>query len=340
MNKFMSLLKFIKALPKSIQFCLGIVITIILGLIDYQTGTQAGFFVFYFIPIFFITWNIGLISEIIMVFLCSLVWFIANSFGILTNTNLLLHLWNLFVRFLVFLIICYSTWNTKTQQQLKQNLSHFIIHDLRSPLSNIIMSLGVIEELNPGRKINTYVKMAKISGTRMQNLINAILDLDRLERGKMPVKLAPVNLITLVNAKEITSVWAERSGVAIKINDNINNKTITTDESLLQRVLVNIFSNAIKVSPKGSVINCELGLNQENKILVKITDQGPKIPPDKLKSIFDIYTQIEVRKAGANIGSGLGLTFCKLAIESLKGDLWLESDGQNETSVLFTLPNA
>jgi signal transduction histidine kinase len=119
---------------------------------------------------------------------------------------------------------------------------------------------------------------------------------------------------------------------------NTDVKQIYADPDVTTRVLVNLLSNAIKFSrPHSSVIIC-IEASDANMLAFRITDQGPGIPNEWVDRVFDKFTQVDARKTGGAIGSGLGLTFCRLAVQAQGGQIWLESEVGKGTIVTFTLP--
>jgi two-component system sensor histidine kinase VicK len=106
---------------------------------------------------------------------------------------------------------------------------------------------------------------------------------------------------------------------------------------VLTRVLVNLLSNALKYTPSGKTITVSAKVTDEG-VHFAVTDEGPGIPKEYLHRIFDRFVQVEARKAGAPVGTGLGLTFCKLAVEAHGGRIWLESEVGKGTTVHFLLP--
>ena len=115
--------------------------------------------------------------------------------------------------------------------------------------------------------------------------------------------------------------------------------TVKTDKDLLRRILVNLLSNAIKFSPKQSIVSVQVTQAHCASLTFKIVDQGPGIPPNLKKHLFNEFLQASNNKVRGVVGSGLGLSFCKLAVEAMGGRIWIESSEGKGTTVAFTLPN-
>jgi two-component system sensor histidine kinase/response regulator len=109
------------------------------------------------------------------------------------------------------------------------------------------------------------------------------------------------------------------------------------DEDKLRRTLVNLLGNAIKFTPFGGTITAAAEL-QEDVLLFSIHDTGEGIPPEAFDRIFDKFGQVENRKAGRKMSTGLGLTFCKLAVEAHGGRIWVESRSGEGSAFYFTIP--
>jgi signal transduction histidine kinase len=113
---------------------------------------------------------------------------------------------------------------------------------------------------------------------------------------------------------------------------------LCADPDLTNRVIVNLLANAIRVSqPEASVV-VKAGRMDDDRVWVSITDSGPGIPEKWLNKVFDKFSQIDARKTGGFKGSGLGLAFCRRAVEAQGGRIWLDSKINMGTTVTFTLP--
>ena len=135
-------------------------------------------------------------------------------------------------------------------------------------------------------------------------------------------------------------MWAERTRVRIVKEIPPGLPSIQVDRQLTTRVLVNILANAVKFSPSDGTITVEAIPGNTGELILGVHDEGPGIPPEWAEKVFNKYAQIDQRKHGARAGAGLGLTFCKLAVNTQGGHIWVESDGETGTSVRFTVLEA
>jgi len=174
----------------------------------------------------------------------------------------------------------------------------------------------------------------------MTSPINSILDLSRLESGKMPMNRQALQVRDLIGAafREV-SVLAKRAGVTLDsvIAEGID--YVYADYSLTLRILVNLLSNAIKASPAQTAVTVQVELNDQQKVVFAVTDLGHGIPKNYLQRIFDRFVQLEMRGTGILTGSGLGLAFCKLATKAHGEQIWGKSGVHGRTAFKFTLPS-
>jgi PAS domain S-box-containing protein len=229
----------------------------------------------------------------------------------------------------------------KKLDQLREDLTSMIFHDLRSPLSNVISSLDIIQASLPGAddpEIQSLFDIANRSTLRIQRLTKSLLDINRLESGREVTNQELINPEDLIqNARQalITQANAKKHSVNINLARKI--PQITADRDMLERVLINLFQNAIKFTPtKGKI---EFGIKKDGKdTLFWVLDSGPGVNPDYIDRIFDKYTRIHPDERIK--GLGLGLAFCRLAIEGHGGRIWVENIPKGGAKFSFTIPAA
>lgn len=227
----------------------------------------------------------------------------------------------------------------KKLDQLREDLTSMIFHDLRSPLSNVISSLDVIQASLPGAKdqeIQDLFDIANRSTVRIQRLTKSLLDINKLESGRAITNLEEVNPEELIQyAKEalITQANAKKQTISLNIPSDL--PQINADRDMLERVLINLFQNAIKFTPsKGHI---EFGVEAAGEsIRFWVQDSGSGVDPDYIDRIFDKYTRIHPDERIK--GLGLGLAFCRLAVEGHKGRIWVENLPEGGAKFTFTIP--
>jgi PAS domain S-box-containing protein len=227
----------------------------------------------------------------------------------------------------------------KYMEELREDLSAMIYHDLRSPLANVISSLDILRGSLPEDDSNATIQLVDIaqhSSERLQRLISSLLDLHHLESGQQIEEKKPVDLPLLINeAVEIiaTSDIARHITVEQEILGTL--PLIPAESEMLRRVLVNLLENAIKFSPQRTSVLIAAKLSGAS-VTVWVEDRGPGIPPEHKDRIFSKF--IRLKGDSAPKGHGLGLAFCRLAVQAHGGTIWVEDTPEGGSRFLFTLP--
>jgi signal transduction histidine kinase len=222
-----------------------------------------------------------------------------------------------------------------------------MVHDLRSPLTAVLSGLEMIKELFVGEQSDPLAVQAMDVASRgcqnMLAMVNTLLDISRLESGKMPLERAPAPFPPLArSAVAYLSPLAAERKITVDTDFESELPMVEIDNEKIRRVLINFLDNAIKFAPDGSnVILCALYQRTEDVVVCSVMDKGPGIPKDFHAKIFDRFAQVRSGPAATHRrGSGLGLAFCKLAIEAHGGKVWVESELGQGSTFLFTLPVA
>ncbi|MBI4425584.1 MAG: HAMP domain-containing histidine kinase [Elusimicrobia bacterium] len=228
--------------------------------------------------------------------------------------------------------------------ELKDKFLSQITHDLRNPLASIIgyvdMLLLNIQGPLTGRQSEALGVVLR-NGNFLAELINNILDVTKLEAGRMEISLRETPLRPVVDSViELMQVKADEFKVSLGREGIAEGLSVWSDEQALRRVLVNLVSNALKFTPSGGSVRIEWARAPDGADRLAVRDTGIGIPKDKLHRLFQKFSQIEetrnkVREAK---GTGLGLVICKEIVEQHGGVIWVESEYQRGTSFLFTLP--
>lgn len=229
----------------------------------------------------------------------------------------------------------------KNLDTLRDDLISMIYHDLRSPLANVVSSLDVVASLLPQEvdpSLRSLLNIAIRSTERIQRLTNSLLDINRLEAGQ------PIANLTLVPPKAIIREAVEllgptaenkRQTITLDLPDDLPD--ILADAEMIRRVLSNLLENAIKFTPSAGSIS--VGAKQEGDwVRFWVQDSGPGIPEADRERIFDKYTRLHSREGPK--GFGLGLAYCRLAVEGHGGRIWVESQLGEGSCFNFTLPIA
>jgi len=216
-------------------------------------------------------------------------------------------------------------------QAFKEELTRLLVHDLKNPLAGVIESLSIIKEGLVGQLTEdqrTLVNNAKNAADRLLLMISNILDISRLEEGKLELKRQPLELKTfLEKAVKKNAELAQREGKSVTLVSAFSEPKIQADEGILERVLDNLISNSLKhtLANQGKVEVTAVLNEPERSAQVAVRDNGEGIPPEYLEKVFDKFVQVESRKLGTKLDTGLGLTFCRLAVNAHGGRIWVES---------------
>jgi NtrC-family two-component system sensor histidine kinase KinB len=225
-------------------------------------------------------------------------------------------------------------------EQMREDLVHMVIHDLRNPLANIMNSLDVlqdvIQEQDPDVSQEELLTIAKRSGRRMHQLISSILDISRIEAGQVMLDTQASDLPPLLEeaiAFVKPQIDIRRINVLTEWESNL--PQVNIDNDMILRVVLNLLENAVKFTPMDGSITVK-ARTRETEVIVSIADTGPGIPEDQLQAIFAKFTRI--RHKNAPRGTGLGLAFCHLAVKAHGGSIWTESILEQGSTFFFTLP--
>jgi PAS domain S-box-containing protein len=223
---------------------------------------------------------------------------------------------------------------------MREDLTNTMVHDLRNPATVVLGALELLdaEELTATQREISDV--AQQGGQRLLNLINAILDVNRLESGQMPLEREPIRLdIIAAEIVEMEQFLTRDKRLMLENNVCPDLPLVSVDVELLRRVLQNLIGNAIKFTPAGGRIAIEAQVDSANarQVMVSVTDDGPGVAPDLQARLFQKFVSGRVRGRG----SGLGLAFCRLVVEAHGGRIWVESTpGSGGATFHFTLPVA
>jgi signal transduction histidine kinase len=252
----------------------------------------------------------------------------------------------------------------KRLEAMRDSLNAMLVHDLRTPLTTILGPLEMLQAEHFGQLQDTQreiVGMSLLSSRRLLGLVNELLDISKMEAGEMKVRRESLNPLVVVDEATKHIALAEYDGAA-RIEREVpdNPQLLQADQELLTRVLINLLGNAIKFTPaKGKItlglrdcvplevlparVKAQLSPTDAERLRLRsmlfcVRDTGEGIPAEDLDRIFDKFGQVESRGAGLKMSTGLGLTFCKLAVEAHGGIIWVESEVGKGSTFYFTIP--
>lgn len=226
-------------------------------------------------------------------------------------------------------------------EQLRDGLVHMVVHDMRSPLMGITGNLEILETCvidSLAEEDKVCLKDALGAARRLVEMVSSMLDVSRLESGQMPLQLESCTL-RQVAAEAVKLLGGVLRDTPVVVDAPQDGGTSTFDPAVIRRVFFNLLGNAAKYSPKG----CEIKLSikhEADAVRVSVSDQGPGIPRELHARIFEKFGQVEGDVRNKGYSTGLGLTFCKLAVEQHGGQIGVESQPGCGSTFWFTLPGA
>ena len=222
---------------------------------------------------------------------------------------------------------------------LRDDLTCTIVHDLRTPWTSLMRGLQTVPLVGDLNSMQTeMLEIAADGGGTLLGMINDLLDVEKMEQESVPLSLTLLSADTLI-AQAVAQVAllaaAENLSLVSEVAPNIPD--FMGDPDKLRRTLVNLIGNAIKFTLPGGTVTVGASC-AEAGILFFVRDAGEGIPSDALERIFEKFGQVENRQAGRKMSTGLGLTFCKLAVEAHGGRIWAGSVPGSGSVFFFTFP--
>ena len=229
-------------------------------------------------------------------------------------------------------------------EKIKDGLINMIVHDLKNPLA-AIMGYTEMVLVDKEKLTQNQIRSLEIcygSCQDLKQMIEGLLDIYKMEEGKMKLNIKPVNLDDLIDGcVQQFFIKAAEKQIRLSCDPGVGDLLIPIDPTLIKRVLANLLNNAIRHTPAGGSIGIAAGPYQDNGyIRIEVRDTGQGLAPEYRQKVFDKFEQVKLNKSGAAVGAcGLGLAFCKLAVEYHGGRIWVESEGVDKgANFQFTLP--
>ena len=223
--------------------------------------------------------------------------------------------------------------------RMKDEFISVVSHELRTPLTAIRGSLGLLAAGKAGDiplRGQRMLEIAVQNTDRLIRLINDILDIERIESGKVAMEPGPVNAAELAHgAAEVMLLMAERAGVELYVW--AEPLQVVADADRLLQVLTNLISNAVKFSPAGTAVEVTVE-PVGGEAVFRVSDHGRGIPADRLESIFERFQQVDSSDSRQKGGTGLGLAICRSIVGQHGGRIWAESVPGEGSTFSFTLP--
>ncbi len=248
-------------------------------------------------------------------------------------------------------------------------------HDLKNPLSNILLTVQLIDEYHlsaPAEKLQEWTRSINRGAEYMLNIIGNLLDINKIEAGKVAMTLEPIDASLVELITEAYTYRASEKGIHLHYQAPKTKLTFYADRNALQQVLENLISNALKFSPHGhnvyvgvkptagdsslvigdsssgnsphppQVTNAPMTNDSmtNNFLRIEIQDEGEGISPDDMKKLFGKFVRLSARPTGGEHSTGLGLSIVKKMVEAMNGRVWCESEVGKGATFIVELPSA
>jgi PAS domain S-box-containing protein len=224
-------------------------------------------------------------------------------------------------------------------EKLRDDLVHMVVHDMRSPLTGLSMFFDLLSpEVVNAPDFQEYLVMMRETSRALSGMVTSLLDVSRMEAGQMPLLCEVSDLGQLTNAaiKQLSGLIRGRQ---ISVCGSDASVSAYCDPAITQRIFENLLGNALKFTPEEGSVRIELVV-EGPMARFSITDTGPGIPAEYHQKVFEKFGQAEIRKERRAPSSGLGLAFCKLAVEAQGGSIQLESKPCQGSTFHVRLPRS
>jgi K+-sensing histidine kinase KdpD len=235
-------------------------------------------------------------------------------------------------------------------EQLREDLTRMIVHDLRNPVQAVLLTLQEVARAAEGKLPGNVTDSLRDGVTCTEDIlemVNSLLDVARFEAGKQQLRLAPAALNDHVRGVvRRFAPFARSKGIQITTVLSQDVPVLRFDHELVNRALANLIGNAMKFTPEGARVTIRTELASEPRpelegelpqVVVAVQDTGEGIPPEYHNKIFEKFGQVESRKAGLKMSTGLGLALCRYVVEAHGGRIWVESTPGKGSTFFFSL---
>lgn len=240
-------------------------------------------------------------------------------------------------------IVFFDVTEMRRVDRMKSEFISTVSHELRTPLTAIRGSLGLIGSGKMGdisEQIQKLVGIAINNCERLMRLINDILDIEKIESGKIELAIRPVELVPLLEqAITLNLAYGEQFKVTFALKERLPDAWVRADSDKILQVMTNLLSNAAKFSPPGDSVEIKV-TREAAELKVSISDHGTGIPDEFKKRIFSKFAQADSSDSRQKNGTGLGLSIVRALIESMGGRVGFDSEIGKGTTFYFTLPES
>jgi signal transduction histidine kinase/CheY-like chemotaxis protein len=339
-----------------LDVAIALVVAGVIALIDFLTGTELAFSLFYLIPVGFLSWRRGIWPGLAIATLCTVLWFLMERFGGQVYSVWIVAYWNAAVRGGIFVItaVLLSSLNEtlKTADAAKDSAldasrakSEFLSamsHEIRTPLNAILAMADTLAETRLSPDQAEYVRIFRQEGRRLLTLINGLLDTAKVEAGRMVAEQISFSVKDLLaEVASIAGAQVRAKGLSFDLESGQDLPLrLIGDPLLLRRTLINLVGNAAKFTLEGGVtVRMVREPSAPDRFLYfSVTDTGVGIDPEAQKRLFMPFSQADSTISRRFGGTGLGLNLCKRFVELMGGTIGVTSRLGEGSQFWFTLP--
>jgi signal transduction histidine kinase len=227
-------------------------------------------------------------------------------------------------------------------QQYRDDLTNMVVHDLRNPLTSIIGNLSMLQQdsaqFDPEQQAMVTSSMS--SSEEVMTMLNDLLSVNKMEQGQIAIKREAFGAADWLRARASRlESMSQRQGIRLSVQVAPQNLQIHGDKQLLSRVVDNLVTNALHHTDKGGEIRLLAERNDDNETVITVQDNGEGIEPADVPHVFDKFYRADSNTRHTT-GAGLGLAFCKLAVQAHNGRIWVESKKGQGSAFSFTVGKA
>ena len=235
--------------------------------------------------------------------------------------------------------LVHSLEERRRTYRLRQEFSRFLVHDLRAPLTGAVLAIDLarmkVADGDSREEVTTTLDDVAFGLKRITDMVQDILDVDRIDRGKFKVQRTAFALAELLADVKRTFQAPCRERNAPLWLEGPTDFQLNADRDLIERVLANLVANALHHGPQGQPIIVDVAADLQ-QVRVAVTNRGEPLPTDDRQRVFEPFVRLAEKFQTS--GAGLGLAFCKLAVEAHGGKIFVEDYAGGGTSFVFTLP--
>ena len=323
----------------------GLVATVAsIGIVDYATGPDFGFSLFYLVPIAFAGWRFGAPHAPITATAAAITWVVADV-AAARELAVAVSIWNGFTRLVIFNAIALLLARVRRERdhhvavnRLREQLLYSVAHELRAPLAVLENALDILAEGYADLPADEFARLtgsAQRTAARLRTLMEDLLSAGSIQAGRFHVDPRPIELREIVaEAVDTLGAVVGERGQTVDV-DVTSGLVVNADRRYARQVLTNLLGNASRYGPAGSAIHVR-AQTADGQVRVAIDDRGPGIPKEDQPLLFERF----YRPRAAGPGIGLGLAIAKGIVEAHGGRIGIDSEPGRGTSVWFTLPAA